>query len=170
MSTEQAGPFDVGPAQPEDIEVIADFNQAMALETENKMLDRPTLLSGVQAVFDRNDLGFYLVARNAGDASDGDDGGEKKVAGCLLITTEWSDWRNGLFWWIQSVYVDPAFRGQGVFSALYAHVRQAARARPDICGLRLYVEKENERARRTYLRLGMIETNYRMLEEEFPPR
>lgn len=153
--------IEVGPARPEDREVIADFNQAMALETENKILDRPTLLAGVQAVFDNADLGFYLVARDSRSEGDGN------VTGCLLITTEWSDWRNGMFWWIQSVYVDPDSRGKGVFSALYDHVRQAARSSPDVCGLRLYVEKENERAHRTYLRLGMIETDYRLLEAEF---
>lgn len=163
MSNDNPDSIEVGPARPEDREVIADFNQAMARETENKVLDRPTLLAGVQAVFDNADLGFYLVARDTRSDSDG------SVIGCLLITTEWSDWRNGLFWWIQSVYVDPAYRGKGVFSALYAHVRQTARSRPDVCGLRLYVEKENERAHRTYLRLGMIETDYRLLEEEFRP-
>ncbi|MEX2489809.1 MAG: GNAT family N-acetyltransferase [Pseudomonadales bacterium] len=148
--------IEVNFARPEDAAVIADFNQAMALETENKDLDHSTLLSGVTSVFENKDLGFYLVARVAG-----------AVVGCLLVTTEWSDWRNGMFWWIQSVYVAPGSRGKGVFSALYSHVSHEARSRSDVCGLRLYVEKENERARRTYLRLGMTETDYRLLEEEF---
>jgi len=151
--------IEVSPARPEDAEVIADFNQAMALETENKALNFSTLLSGVKAVFGNEDLGFYLVARDTQNAG--------TVVGCLLITTEWSDWRNGLFWWIQSVYVTPAFRGKGVFSALYSHVRHEAISRTEICGLRLYVEKDNERARHAYIRLGMVETDYRLLEEEF---
>lgn len=153
---DSANNIEVNFARPEEAEVIADFNHAMALETENKTLDRSILLSGVRAVFENEDLGFYLVARNAGD-----------VVGCLLITTEWSDWRNGLFWWIQSVYVSPESRGKGVFGKLYSHIRQEARSRSDVIGLRLYVEKENERAQGTYLRLGMIETDYRLLEEEF---
>lgn len=151
-----ASDIEVHSPRPEEAGVIADFNHAMALETENKRLDRSTLLSGVRAVLENEDLGFYLVARIGED-----------VVGCLLITTEWSDWRNGLFWWIQSVYVAPESRGKGVFSALYSHVSHEARSRSDVCGLRLYVEKENERARRTYLRLGMTETDYRLLEIEF---
>lgn len=148
--------IEVRPAIKQDAKVIAAYNQAMALETENKTLLRDRILPGVEAVFDNPELGFYLVS-----CVDG------AVAGCLLITTEWSDWRNGLFWWIQSVYVAPEYRGQGVFSSLYGHVREAAKDNPEICGLRLYVERENERAHRTYLRLGMVETEYRLLEEEF---
>lgn len=140
----------------EDAEVIAAYNQAMAAETEDKDLPTDKILPGVKRVFEDQGLGFYLVACI-----------DDKVAGCLMITTEWSDWRNGLFWWIQSVYVAPEYRTKGVFTALYEHVRARAKASPDICGIRLYVEKENERAYRTYLRLGMVETDYRLLEEEF---
>ncbi|MBD3648690.1 MAG: GNAT family N-acetyltransferase [Pseudomonadales bacterium] len=143
-------------ATPDDAETIASWNQAMALETENKTLPTDTILPGVKRVFAEDGLGFYLMACI-----------DDKPVGCLMITTEWSDWRNGLFWWIQSVYVAPEHREKGAFTALYGHVREKARANPDICGIRLYVEKENERASRTYLRLGMIETEYRLLEEEF---
>ncbi len=84
-----------------------------------------------------------------------------------MITYEWSDWRNGVFWWIQSVWVEPECRGRGVFRALYGHVRALALATPGVCGLRLYVEKSNERARRTYLRCGMRQTDYELFEEDF---
>lgn len=143
-------------ATPEDAEIIAAYNQAMAAETEDKDLPTDIILPGVQRVFEDEGPGFYLVACI-----------DDNVAACLMITTEWSDWRNGLFWWIQSVYVAPEYRTRGVFTALYEYVRTRAKACPDVCGIRLYVEKENERAYRTYLRLGMIETDYRLLEEEF---
>ncbi len=103
-----------------------------------------------------NDLGFYLVALF-----------DDEIAGCLAITREWSDWRNGLFWWIQSVYVPREFRSKGVFSSLYQYVSDLAKKEEEVCGIRLYADKENERAIRTYLRLGMTETDYRLLEEEF---
>lgn len=129
----------------------------MALETENKSLDWGDILPGVKAMLDNPSLGFYLVAR---DEADG-------VVGCLAITYEWSDWRNGLFWWIQSVYVDESHRGKGVFTAMYNEVKSRAQQAPNVCGIRLYVEVENETAQRTYFRLGMTETHYRLLEEEF---
>ena len=90
-----------------------------------------------------------------------------KVVGCLAITYEWSDWRNGLFWWIQSVFVAPSQRTKGVFTGLYSHVKVLASSKPDVCGVRLYVEKENTTAQQTYKKLGMIETHYRIMEEEF---
>ena len=87
--------------------------------------------------------------------------------GCLGITFEWSDWRNGLFWWIQSVYIDPSYRRQGVFGGLYAHVTELAKNATDVCGIRLYVEHDNTNAQQTYLSLGMVETHYKLLEVEF---
>ncbi|MDA0979409.1 MAG: GNAT family N-acetyltransferase, partial [Proteobacteria bacterium] len=87
--------------------------------------------------------------------------------GCLGVTYEWSDWRNGLFWWVQSVYVEPSVRGQGIFSAMYEQVKQLASEDARVCGIRLYVEKDNQRATRTYEKLGMTETEYRIMEEEF---
>lgn len=139
-----------------DIEVLADFNIAMALETEQKVLATEVIRSGVKALFEDPQLGFYTVVMV-----------DDQVAGSLMITTEWSDWRNGLFWWIQSVYVKPAYRRTGVFSHLYRHIRDQAASRPEVCGLRLYVEKENLRAQQTYLKMGMEETVYRVFEEEF---
>ncbi len=140
-------------ASPADVEIIATFNSAMALETEHKHLDPATISAGVARFVADPRLGFYLVAECDGE-----------IAGCLGITYEWSDWRNGLFWWIQSVYVSPSHRRHGVFSRLYAHVGELAAAEPDVCGIRLYVEKDNMRAMDTYRALGMTETDYRLFE------
>jgi ribosomal protein S18 acetylase RimI-like enzyme len=85
----------------------------------------------------------------------------------MMITYEWSDWRNGLFWWIQSVYVEPRFRSQGVFKALYRHVEHLARTTPGVCGLRLYVENSNSQAQEIYQRLGLQRTAYQMFEVDF---
>ncbi|MBQ61465.1 MAG: GNAT family N-acetyltransferase [Gammaproteobacteria bacterium] len=148
--------IEIREARPEEVPVIAEFNQAMALETENKHLDGKVILAGVTRMIQDRELGFYLVALIEDD-----------IAGCLGITTEWSDWRDGLFWWVQSVYVSPEFRGKGVFSKLYQRVKELAKRDKGICGIRLYAEKENERAIRTYRRLGMSVTDYRLLEELF---
>jgi ribosomal protein S18 acetylase RimI-like enzyme len=133
-----------------DIDVIVQFNLAMAVETEAKTLDPSVLGAGVAAVFAEPRRGFYLIAERAGE-----------VAGCLLITYEWSDWRNGDWWWLQSVYVHPEHRRGGVFRALYAQVERLAAAR-DAFGIRLYVEQDNRRAQETYIALGMHEEQYRM--------
>ena len=138
-----------------DIATIADFNRAMALETEHKELPRATILSGVRRFLVRPDYGFYLVAESEG-----------KVIGCLMVTFEWSDWRDGVFWWIQSVYVHPDHRRIGVFKTLYHAVEERARNTRDVCGIRLYVEKENTAAQSTYKSLGMQETHYRLFESE----
>ncbi|MEJ6593501.1 MAG: GNAT family N-acetyltransferase [SAR86 cluster bacterium] len=143
-------------ATPADVAAIAAFNQAMAQETENKTLPTGTILAGVERMISDPSLGFYLVAEA--------DGGP---VGCLGITFEWSDWRNGLFWWIQSVYIDPSYRRQGVFGGLYAHVTELAKNATDVCGIRLYVEHDNTNAQQTYLSLGMVETHYKLLEVEF---
>ena len=142
-------------AAPADIPFLVECNAAMALETEHKTLDREVLARGTRAVFDDPRRGFYLVAELDGDP-----------AGCLLITYEWSDWRNGDWWWFQSVYVTPAARRAGIFRALYAEVERRARAAGAV-GLRLYVERDNERAQRTYASLGMEEEAYRMLRRGF---
>ena len=128
----------------------------MALETEQKTLSWETVSRGVAAMLSNDSLGFYLVAIV-----------DEQVTGCLAVTYEWSDWRNGQFWWIQSVYVDEQYRGQGVFSAMYQRVKEMALGQDGVCGIRLYVEVDNHRAQRTYFRLGMQETHYRLLEEEF---
>lgn len=142
-------------AGPDDVPFLVDSNAAMALETEHKALARDVLTRGTQAVFGDPRRGFYLVAELDG-----------KPAGCLLITYEWSDWRNGDWWWFQSVYVTPAARSAGVFRALYADVERRARAAGAV-GLRLYVERDNERAQQTYASLGMEEEAYRMLRRSF---
>jgi GNAT superfamily N-acetyltransferase len=145
----------IRPAEPEDAPFLVECNAAMASETEHKTLDREVLARGTRAVFDDPRRGFYLIAELDGDP-----------AGCLLITYEWSDWRNGDWWWFQSVYVTPAARRAGIFRALYTEVERRARAAGAV-GLRLYVERDNERAQRTYASLGMEEEAYRMLRREF---
>jgi ribosomal protein S18 acetylase RimI-like enzyme len=142
-------------AQLEDAEIIAQFNIAMATETENKFLNPAIILAGVRSLFAQPHAGFYLLAEMDGVA-----------AGCLMITTEWSDWRNGLFWWIQSVYIQPEFRRQGIYGKLYERVKLMAREHPEVCGFRLYVEKDNLVAQKTYTTLGMQPTHYLIYEEE----
>jgi ribosomal protein S18 acetylase RimI-like enzyme len=141
-------------AIPDDAGILIDFNCAMARETERKELDRELITSGVRALLANEALGFYVVAENDGES-----------AGSLMITTEWSDWRNGNFWWIQSVYVKPEYRRRGVYRSLHEFVRRTAKQDPMVCGFRLYVERENTVAQNTYRSLGMHETSYRLFEE-----
>ena len=145
-------PITIRPAARADVARLVDWNVAMAGETEAKDLDRSVLERGVHGVLDEPRRGFYLVAERAGVA-----------VGSLLVTYEWSDWRNGDFWWIQSVYVTPGARRGGVFRALYAAVEQRARTAGAV-GLRLYVELENHRAQQTYEDLGMRRCRYHMYE------
>ncbi|MEO7052974.1 MAG: GNAT family N-acetyltransferase [Rhodanobacter sp.] len=135
-----------------DIADLANWNQAMAWETEHRRLDPELVRRGVAGVLEQPRRGFYLVAEHDGLA-----------VGSLLLTYEWSDWRCGDFWWIQSVYVAPAARRGGVFRALYAAVQQRATAAGAV-GLRLYVETENQRAQQTYAGLGMQPCHYLMYE------
>ncbi|MBV1879395.1 MAG: GNAT family N-acetyltransferase [Pseudomonadales bacterium] len=149
-----------------DIAAIAQFNQAMALETEQKNLPDKKIIAGISTLVSNSKYGFYLVAE--ADVAEANIAKAKNVLlGCLGITYEWSDWRNGVFWWIQSVYIQPAMRRQGIFSKLYQHVKTLAKTESNVCGLRLYVEHNNHKAESTYLSLGMIETHYRLMEEEF---
>jgi len=148
----------ISPALRRHAEAIVDNNAAMALETEDKVLDRERLTRGVMAVLADTAKGFYLVAE--------DDAGA--VVGQLMVTFEWSDWRDGTFWWIQSVYVVPAARRSGVYRALYARVLSLAAADGGVCGVRLYVERENERAMATYRALGMQRAQYDMFEVDLP--
>jgi ribosomal protein S18 acetylase RimI-like enzyme len=143
-------------ATPEDAEFLVHGNAAMALETEHLSLDLDRLRNGVHALFEDASKGVYYIAEAGG-----------RRAGQMMITYEWSDWRNGNFWWIQSVYVLPEYRGRGVFKSLYRHVEGLAKADPGVCGLRLYVENENKRAQATYERVGMKPTVYRMFEVDF---
>lgn len=137
-----------------DAETIADFNIAMALETEGKSLEKEKISAGVKNLFRHPEYGFYIVAEVDG-----------QVAGCLMVTYEWSDWRNGLFWWIQSVYIHPDCRRKGIYRTMYSFVKKLAFKEKNICGFRLYVEKENINAQRTYTALGMTECQYKMFEE-----
>jgi len=138
-----------------DATTIADFNRAMAMETENRDLSPDKINPGVERLMDKPEYGFYIVAI-AGD----------EVVGTLMITTEWSDWRNGLFWWIQSVYVAPAHRRTGIYRKMYEFIQANADKDPDVCGYRLYVEKDNRIAQQTYQALGMTETDYLLFEQE----
>ena len=140
----------------EDIERIADFNIKMAEETEGKKLDKNVVRRGVEAVIDDNHKGFYLVAEKTN--------GDRRLVGQLMITFEWSDWRNKCFWWIQSVYVEGKYRNQNVFSHLYRSAIELAKSRKDIYGLRLYVEKHNENGKQVYESLGMKKTPYEVYE------
>ena len=146
----------VRPAGRADVETLVAFNRAMAAETEGVALDVERLRAGTEAVFDDPSRGFYRIAEVDG-----------RAAGMLLVTREWSDWRNGDFWWIQSVYVDPRFRRRGVYRAMHEQVVRDARAAANVCGVRLYVERANQRAKRTYESLGMAPGGYDMYEVDF---
>ena len=137
-----------------DIERIAEFQQAMALETEGRALDPSVSTQGIVAIFDDPIKGFYIVAVS--------DTGE--VVGSLLITYEWSDWSNANHWWIQSVYVDAAWRRRGVYRAMYEHILAMTRDRSDISSIRHYVERTNTTAQQTYKSLGMSHSHYDMYE------
>ena len=139
-----------------DAATIARFNALLAAETEQITLDPDRLHKGVEALLRDSSKGFYVLAKQ-----------DNAVVGQLMITYEWSDWRNGVFWWIQSVYVEKTARGTGVFKALFEYIHTLATSRPDVCGLRLYVEKKNTRAKLTYERLAMHSSHYEMYEMDF---
>ncbi|MDO9101826.1 MAG: GNAT family N-acetyltransferase [Candidatus Nitrotoga sp.] len=144
-------------AEMRDALAITEFNRAMALETEQKELIPEVISKGVDKLLNNPDLGFYVVAER-----------DNEVIGSLMVTPEWSDWRNGLFWWIQSVYIKPNERRKGIYTKLYNFIRESANNNPSICGFRLYVEKTNIFAKNTYEALNMIETDYRIYEELKP--
>ena len=143
-----------------DIPLLAEFNSRMAWETEGRSLDLERVKAGVAALLQDPAKGTYFLAETKRNET-------SMIAGQLLITHEWSDWRNGNFWWIQSVYVAGEFRGQGIFRALYEHIHKKAKARKDVCGLRLYMDANNNRARQVYERLGLKSTPYKVLEVDF---
>lgn len=142
-------------ATAEDRDAFVRFNCAMAMETEGKRLDDRVVRPGVSAIFEDPARGFYVLAESGG-----------AIVAALMVTFEWSDWRNANFWWIQSVYVVPEFRRRGIYRHLYAFVRDRARADGGVCGFRLYVEKDNTSAQRTYEKLGMAASDYLMYEEK----
>ncbi|MEO8217588.1 MAG: GNAT family N-acetyltransferase [Acidobacteriota bacterium] len=137
----------------EDLDAIVQFQVAMALETEELDLHRQTCAAGVRAVFSTPALGRYFVAAASG-----------RIVASLLITFEWSDWRNRQVWWIQSVYVAPDFRRQGVYAGLYQHIRRLVDDEVDVGGVRLYVDRRNSRAQQVYTRLGMNGEHYVVFE------
>ena len=150
----------IRPAARDDVDTIIEFNRAMALETERRQLDIAILRRGGLALLDSPEYGFYILAERAEDEN-------HKPIGQLMVTYEWSDWRNGLFWWIQSVYVIPDWRRMGVFRAMYDHILVKARAEPRVCGIRLYVERENHRAQNVYQRMGLQSSSYIVYEQDF---
>ena len=142
----------IRPATPDDLGIIIDFSARLAAESEGIDLDREVLAAGIGSALEDSSRARYFLAETAGE-----------VVGQLMITYEWSDWRNGMFIWIQSVYVRAENRRKGVFKALYDHVIELASS-PGYCGVRLYVHDGNTSARETYLRLGMVEPGYTVLE------
>ena len=141
-----------------DVERLVAFSQAMALETEGRRLDTDRLQRGTRALLNSTIHGFFLVAEQSQT---------NQVVGQLMITYEWSDWRNASFWWIQSVYVDPAWRRQGVFRKMHAQVIERAKADPSVCGVRLYVESENRIAQEVYRKVGLKPSSYAVFENDF---
>ena len=138
----------------EDVSALAEFNMKMALETEAIELIPGVITAGVETMINNPAMGFYLVVE--------DDGA---LQASLMITTEWSDWRNGLFWWVRSVYVNQQYRRQGLYRKLYEQVKTLAEAENNVCGFRLYVEHDNYIAQETYRSLNMEETSYKLFEE-----
>lgn len=142
-----------------DIPSIVSFSAALARETEGRELDPARLRHGTLALLDSPTHGFFMVAETLRP--------DRRLVGQLMITFEWSDWRNGVFWWIQSVFVDPAWRRQGVFRRLHDAVMREATADPVVCGIRLYVEKANTLAKRVYDRVGLASSGYEVYETDF---
>ncbi|MEQ1923162.1 MAG: GNAT family N-acetyltransferase [Pyrinomonadaceae bacterium] len=140
-----------------DANMLIEFNLAMALETEGKRLDPAVVDSAVRSVFTDPEKGFYVVAEDEG-----------QILGGLMVTREWSDWRNGWWWWVQSVYIRPEGRGRRVYSHLYDFVKAKAKE-AGACGIRLYVETENIHAQRVYEKVGMERSHYLMYEEMSEP-
>ena len=145
--------IEIRDASLDDTALIVEYNRLLALETEDKALDVVTLDRGVHAVLSDRTRGRYFVATSG-----------SVVIGQVMVTYEWSDWRNGRIWWLQSVYVKPEFRRRGVFRRLFEHVAELSSREPETIGIRLYVENENVAARETYQRLGMVLPGYKVME------
>ncbi|MER3422104.1 MAG: GNAT family N-acetyltransferase [Nitrospiraceae bacterium] len=153
------GRLAIRPAREEDVDVLVSFNMAMALETEGRSLDQERLRHGVLAVFQSPTRGFYMVAERSEQPP--------SIIGQLLVTYEWSDWRNASFWWIQSVYVRPGWRRQGVYRRMHQSILDLARVREDVCGIRLYAEEHNVTAQVVYEHVGLCRSSYRIYEQDF---
>ncbi len=154
--THASRPIRIREGRPEDAPVLAEYNRRMALETENKELDSETVSRGVAQGLLQPDKCRYFVAESEGE-----------VVGQAMVTYEWSDWRNGDLWWIQSVYVHPDHRRQGIFTQLFRHIESLAREAAGVCGLRLYVEGDNAVGQAVYKKLGMSHAGYHVYEREF---
>jgi GNAT superfamily N-acetyltransferase len=141
-----------------DADLITAYNRALAEETEGRALVPAVIQRGVSRLLAEPARGVYYVAEQGG-----------RVIGQLLITYEFSDWRDSVFWWIQSVYVHPAHRRQGVYRGLHEHVAAAARAAGDVCGLRLYVDRHNTPAQAVYRQLGLHPSGYELYEVDWHP-
>ena len=141
-----------------DQETICAFNVALAMETEGQELDPSSVASGVRQVLGGPDKGFYLLALHQ-TAS-----GEKQICGQLLCLPEWSDWQNGSYWWIQSVYVAPQFRRQGVFRTLFESLTKMSKGLAGIVGIRLYVDQSNAIGMKTYAQLGFVRSSYEIYQ------
>ena len=153
MTRDVTGEIHVRRAVNGDLDTIVEFNSAMALESEGVALDHEVLRLGVQAMLKKGGRGIYYVAEVSG-----------RVVGQLAITTEWSDWRNGYFWWVQSVYSHPDYRRRGIYRALHRHVEAEAKDQGDVRGIKLYVDRDNRRAKEVYASLGMAHSHYDLWE------
>ena len=143
----------ITPATLDDLPNMVDFQLKMASETEGLELDKTVLERGIESALNDSGKARYFIAKN-----------NDKTVGMLMITTEWSDWRAGWVWWIQSVYVVPEMRGEGVFGALYSYVKELVKEMHDVMGIRLYVDKRNLRAQKVYEAVGMTGEHYATFE------
>jgi ribosomal protein S18 acetylase RimI-like enzyme len=150
----------VRPARHDDVDSIVSFSTAMALETEGRRLDPARLRDGTLSLLKAPERGFFMVAELP-------DTGRHRLVGQVMITFEWSDWRNAVFWWVQSVYVDPAWRRRGIYRTMHNHIVAQAKADPQVCGIRLYVERENRTAQTVYRRVGLAPSAYAVYEQDF---
>jgi ribosomal protein S18 acetylase RimI-like enzyme len=147
-------------AELQDAEVLVGFSAALAWETEGRKLDLGTLMKGTRALMAASERGFFILAEH-------DEGELRKPVGQLMITFEWSDWRNGMFWWVQSVYVAPPWRRRGIYRFMHHHIVERAKADPAVCGIRLYVEQTNQAAQSVYQRVGLAPSGYWVYEQDF---
>jgi GNAT superfamily N-acetyltransferase len=143
-----------------DVDSLVVFSSAMAQETEGRRLDQARLRDGTLALLAEPERGYFMVAEVS-------DRGRHRLVGQLMVTFEWSDWRNGVFWWIQSVYVDPAWRRQGIYRVMHGTMVAKAKADPKVCGIRLYVERDNQAAQTVYQRVGLTPSGYAVYQQDF---
>lgn len=150
--------FHIRLAEPRDLESLVTYNMALAWETEERQLERALLQAGVGSVLADSTKGFYVVMEHRPTG---------QTIGQLLITFEWSDWRNAVFWWLQSVYVHKEWRRQGVFKQLYDYVLQEGKRQSNVAGIRLYVEQDNAIAQKVYTQAGLSTAPYKVFETDF---